>query len=408
MPVVSTNTAANSALVNLNRNSSSQENFLRQLSSGSRINSSSDDAAGLAVSNQLLADITVLEQSARNAGQAEALLQTADGALSRQSDILQRMKALATQYNSGTVDSDSRDFINAEYEELIKQLDLIVDSTSFNGNKLLDGTYDQRFVLGIEGTDFIDVNLTTFATDSTTLRLSSALSLTQYNSTKADVERADGTDITAATQVQDLTAGSDVAVAGGTFIIGDFDQNGDGDVTDNNDIATATVTIAATDTIQDILDGINAITTVGGDQVFDARLDNGQIVVDINDGQFIDRDGDGDADAAFALSGTLFSSTVNSLTSGEVFDNLRTIDYAIQEVSDARSTIGAFTSGVRYQGENIETQIEKLAAARSTIVDADIAESQTNFTNAQVLTEAATAALAQANDLKTSLLQLLS
>jgi len=133
MPVISTNTAANSALLNLNKNASMQERYLNQLSSGSRINSSSDDAAGLAVSGQLQADITTLTQSARNAQQAEALLQTADGALARQGDILQRMKSLATQYNSGTVDSTSRSFINAEYTELVTQLDLIKDSSEFNG-----------------------------------------------------------------------------------------------------------------------------------------------------------------------------------------------------------------------------------------------------------------------------------
>jgi len=120
MPVIATNTSANSALVYLNRNSRGQDKSLAKLSSGSKIVVASDDAAGLAVSSSLRADVTALKQAGTNTVQARSLLQTADGAMARVGDILQRMKALAAQSNSGAVqDVGGRDFINTEYQQLL-------------------------------------------------------------------------------------------------------------------------------------------------------------------------------------------------------------------------------------------------------------------------------------------------
>ena len=115
MPVIATNTSANTALTYLNRNSEDQAKSLSKLSSGSRIVVASDDAAGLAVASRLQADITTLNQAARNALQGRAVVQVADGALSRIGDMLQRMKSLAAQSLSGSVDNASRGFINQEY-----------------------------------------------------------------------------------------------------------------------------------------------------------------------------------------------------------------------------------------------------------------------------------------------------
>lgn len=412
MPVVTTNTAANSALNNLNTNSRMQETYLNQLSSGSRINKSSDDAAGLAVSDQLTSDITTLEQSARNAQQAEALLQTADGALARQSDILQRMKSLATQYNSGTVDAESREFINAEYQELLEQLDLITTSTEFNGNNLIDGTYDQEFIVGIQAIDKINVDLSNLDTSATGLNLSSTLSLSNTQVFKTSLSVATG-DVTGTTLLADLDANSELQVADTETITFSLDANNDGDFTDPGDIdptAAIFTSVGATSTVNDLITAINGFTPVGSTTpAFSASLDNGSLVVELVDTAVIDSDADGYADGTLTVGGTAGTNTGagTPFVANTVYDDLQVIDNAIQEIASARSTIGAFTSAMEFQGDNITTQIENLTAARSTIVDVDIAEAQTNFTNAQVLTEAATAALAQANSLKTSLLALL-
>lgn len=426
MPVISTNTAANSALLNLNKNASMQERYLNQLSSGSRINSSADDAAGLAVSGQLQADITTLTQSARNAQQAETLLQTADGALARQSDILQRMKSLATQYNSGTVDATSRSFINAEYAELIEQLDLISSSTEFNGQALIDGSYNQSFVVGIDATNTIDVDLSGIDTSSSGLSLNDALSVSGNGVFQANL--LVGTDAaTGSTLITDLTGGITGAVATDTLAFG-IDNNADNDAADAGE-SSVTFTVTATTTVADLVSQINALNDSNGDQIFNAELVNGQLTVSLNDPTILDPDSDGLAEGqvlvtigagdplqligtnAVGTATTFSAGTAATVTAGDALsafnDDLNIIDSAITTIANARSQVGAFTSAFQFQNANINTQIENLTAAKSSIVDVDIAEAQTNFTNAQVLTEAATAALAQANQITTSLLSLL-
>ncbi|CCG06951.1 flagellin [Pararhodospirillum photometricum] len=140
MPVITTNTSANSALRYLNINSSNQTSALNRIASGSKITSAADDAAGLAVSMKLKNDVSVLGQAQTNASHATALLETADGALSQVGDILERMKVLATSSISGAVESE-RSNINLEYQKLINELGDIATNTEFNGTTLLDGTY---------------------------------------------------------------------------------------------------------------------------------------------------------------------------------------------------------------------------------------------------------------------------
>ncbi|MFP4098541.1 MAG: flagellin [Alphaproteobacteria bacterium] len=269
MPVVGTNTAANSAIYYLNQNSSAQEKSLAYLSSGSKIVSASDDASGLAVSTQLASDISVLEQGAVNAQQGQSVLNVADGALSNIGDILQRMKSLAAQSMSGSVSDGSRAYIDAEFAELVGEIDAIVASTRFDGALLIDSSYDQSFLVGTDAaSDTIQVDLTSVTID-------------------AAIDLADGVDTAA-----------------------------------------------------------NAVTSSGN------------------------------------------------------------IDTMIDSISTARSLVGAYQSRMEFRFDVIETAIDNLTAARSTIVDTDIAEEQSNYTTSQVMTQVATAALAQANNMKTSLLSL--
>jgi len=271
MPVIATNTSANSALIYLNSNSRAQDKSLAKLSSGSRIVRASDDAAGLAVGSALKADITTLKQAASNAVQARSVLQTADGALARVGDILQRMKALATQSISGSVqDTGGRDFIDQEYQQLVTEIADISTQTTFNGQALLDASYTgdvAQFQVGILATDIIEADLSTV-------------------------------DLGA------LTATGDVGTA-----------------------ANAATESAA-------------------------------------------------------------------------------LDADIDTISSARALVGAYISRFEYRGDVIDSSVENLEGARSVIMDVDIAAEQTNFVSKQVLTEASIAALAQANQMKSSLLSL--
>lgn len=142
MAVISTNLAANSAVRYLNANSADQTTSLSKLASGSRIVSAADDASGLAISTRISSDVTALTQAATNASHGTSILQTADGGASNISDMLQRMKALASQSASGTVTDSERTYIQAEFAQLVEEIDGIAQSTRYNGESLLDGTSD--------------------------------------------------------------------------------------------------------------------------------------------------------------------------------------------------------------------------------------------------------------------------
>jgi flagellin len=140
MPVISTNAAANSAVSYLNMNSASESAAIQKIASGSRITQASDDAAGLAISTSISSDITTLQQAATNASQATSILQTADGGASNISNILTRMKSLASESASGTVTDSSRAYIQSEFSQLSSEIDSIASGTSYSGQNLLDGT----------------------------------------------------------------------------------------------------------------------------------------------------------------------------------------------------------------------------------------------------------------------------
>jgi flagellin len=168
MPVISTNNAANTAVRYLNINSQQQSDSLAKLASGSRITKASDDAAGLAISTRLSSDVTTLSQAATNASHAVSVLQTADGGASNISDILQRMKALATEANSGTVTASDLKDVDAEFQQLIDQIDSIATATRYNGTSLLDGT--SAYATGVS------VMVGSKATDSITMTIASLTS----------------------------------------------------------------------------------------------------------------------------------------------------------------------------------------------------------------------------------------
>lgn len=189
MPVISTNIAANSAVRYLNINSSEQTSSLSKLASGSRITQASDDAAGLAISTRISSDVTALTQAATNASHGISVLQTADGGASNISDILQRMKSLASQASSGTVTDTERAYIDAEFSQLIDEVDGIATGTRYNGESLLDGSSTQynatgvAVMVGSSSADTITLALTSL--DSTSLGIDTLTVDTQTNADAA-------------------------------------------------------------------------------------------------------------------------------------------------------------------------------------------------------------------------------
>jgi flagellin len=188
MAVISTNLAANSAVRYLNANSADQTASLSKLASGSRIVSAADDASGLAISTRISSDVTALTQAATNASHGTSILQTADGGASNISDMLQRMKALASQSASGTVTDSERTYIQAEFAQLVEEIDGIAQSTRYNGESLLDGTSDfstgMVVVVGSDATNDT-ITVTIDALTSTDLGVDASDISTQTGATTA-------------------------------------------------------------------------------------------------------------------------------------------------------------------------------------------------------------------------------
>jgi flagellin len=180
MPAITTNIAANSAVRYLNINSKEETSALSKLSSGSRITAASDDAAGLAISTRISSDVTALQQAATNAAQANAILQTADGGASNISDILARMKSLASESASGTTVDSSRAYIDSEFQQLSSEIDSIASGTRYSGQSLLDNNSPFNKIVAPATTAGISVLVGSGATDTITIALSDLRATTLF------------------------------------------------------------------------------------------------------------------------------------------------------------------------------------------------------------------------------------
>ena len=400
MPVISTNTAANSAVRYLNINSKSETASLSKLASGSRITQASDDAAGLAISTKISSDVTALDQAATNASHGVSILQTADGGASNVSDILQRMKALASESASGTVTDTERTYINAEFSQLTDEIDGTATSTRYNGQSLLDGTSSGfsaglNVIVGSDASDTISIKLDTLT--------SAALGLTATTASAA----------TAAVATSSKTSGTvyNAAASGAST---SFSVNG------------TTVSLSATGgtggdglyTATDLSTAINtALTAAGNTAVTASVASSGALELDsaatgsaatITLAGAIDASDLGFSAAittgtdAIAVGDKLSVSTQTGATSA-----IANIDTAISTVSKARADIGATESRFNFRSESIATSSENLTAAKSAISDTDVAAEEAKLASAQVKTQAAVAAASSANQMTQALLKLM-
>jgi flagellin len=436
MPVISTNTASNTALRYLNTNSDMQSGSLAKIASGRRIERASDDAAGLAVSTKLRSNISVLEQAAINADQGISVLQTADGALARMDDILQRMSTLAAQSINGGVDDATRAFIDAEFQQLVQELDDIASATNFNGGALLNGSYNEEFLLGTNGgvsaasTNRLSIDLGDFRISA--LKGYASVSTGQFSTGGASGNTYDYSNPDATlNSITGLGLGANAAnivIEVGTDDAAPFNNistlDSDYESTTIN-LGAAGANITGSSSVQDLINAIN-----DNNDIVRAGVDvNGQLVLtSTRQGLSMDAVGLNQFSSIGFGSDTLGSKPAATFTDvdgdrngagGEVGDtvSVRTIgdaeiafnilDGAIFQIAQARAEVGAQISRFEFRADVIDASIENLTAANSAILDADIAEEQTGFTSYATLTEAAIAALAAANDLPSKLLRLL-
>lgn len=381
--VISTNVSSLNAQRNLNSSQASLQTSLQRLSSGLRINSAKDDAAGLAISQRFTSQINGSDQAARNANDGISLAQTAEGSLSAISDNLQRMRQLAVQSANATNSASDRAALNTEVGQLKSEINRVGNSASFNGVNLLATNSTFVFQVGANTTsnDTISVNL-------------SAANLAGLGSVTAATTQS-------TSNISDLTLAAITNTSGNTVSI-----NG-------TSIGAIAAAGNATQRANQIVDAINQIsTTTGVNAAIDTTANkivlssSGNIAVTIGANATA-------TDSGFAGTETGTATTTTGLTNLDVgsFAGAQTaikqIDSALAQISSQRATLGAVQNRFASVVSNLQTTSENLSASRSRIQDTDFAAETANMTKNQILQQAGTAMLAQANSLPNNVLSLL-
>jgi len=382
MQGINTNVMSLNAQRNLNSSQSSLSTSIQRLSSGLRINSAKDDAAGLAISERFSSQIKGLNQAQRNANDGISLAQTAEGALGQVTNNLQRIRELAVQSANATNSSTDRTALQAEASQLLSEIDRVANQTSFNGVKLLDGSFSSAvFQVGANAGETISISS---LVDANVAALSSVTSATGQSS--------------AVTAIDTLTAvGAGALVINGTDVGAGIGAAGSaqqrvGQVVDAiNNYASTTGVNAAYDT------GTNRIVLTSAANIVATGTDDGSLT------GFDVTGADGDATATTTTG--LGSLSIASYAGASLA--IQQMDSALSQVNSARATIGAVQNRFESVVANLATTSENLSAARSRIQDTDFAAETANLTRAQILQQAGTAMLAQANSAPNNVLSLL-
>ncbi|MHB8073694.1 flagellin N-terminal helical domain-containing protein [Desulfosporosinus fructosivorans] len=387
--IINHNMASLNTYRQLSSNNVATSKSLEKLSSGLRINRAGDDAAGLAISEKMRGQIRGLDQATRNAQDSISLIQTAEGALNETHSILQRMRELAVQASNDTNTSTDRDEIQKEVNALTDEIDRIANTTEFNTQKLLDGSKE-----GLR--DQIDGTVTTQLNTQATVNLGL--------STTSEVTSIDVTGTIVITRTKEGTA-----ISAGNYSIGDPNalgiSNADmGAALSALSIGTAEVTMSGLESLE-VGESITISFRKYEAEVTDASTslsmqigaNSGQnILVGLNDMKATAlgvRDTTGDAlDMSDSLNATAAVTSINN---------------AIELVSGERAKMGAVQNRLEHTINNLGTSSENLTAAESRVRDVDMAKEMMNFQKNNILSQAATAMLAQANQQPQGVLQLL-
>jgi flagellin len=428
MTVINTNTASMIARDAIHRNERSMSTAMERLSTGFRINSAKDDAAGLAISDRMSAQVSGLNMAVRNANDAISLLQTADGATQEISKMLSRMRELAVQAGSGTYTTTDQAALDLEFGELMNEIDRIAANTEWNGAAILGGgdttvtasgasTRDYNIQLGAESAQTMALTLNSWRTQVSRDTQMSAASGTGR----------DGVDPkTGEAQVVTFTAMAN----GDVFELAGITVTATNTVTAANleDFFTAQTNSAAITgslsgaTLSGAMNGYStAVETDGSKVTFTST--GGR-----NDGKTLasthpsGTDGtDHAVAAAVSVTGTegvgaygqgvlFFGSTptrINVTSAANASQAIAEIDRAIDGAAAERAKYGSYMSRLQHASDNLQNVATNTAASKSQISDADYAAETTELARTQIISQASTAMLAQANQVKQTVLSLL-
>jgi flagellin len=373
--VINTNLPSLNTQRNLSASQSSLATSIQRLSTGLRINSAKDDAAGLAISERMSAQVRGLNVAARNANDGVSLAQTAEGSLGAIGDMVQRMRELAVQSSNATNSGSDRAALQTEVGQLKQEIDRVAQSTTFNGTKLLDGSFTSaKFQVGANAGESIDVAGIT-------------------NAQLAGMGVVNHAGVSSSTAFTDLTATS----------AGDLTING-------TDIGV----LAAAGSVQErqaqVVDAINRIgTTTGVGASFDAT--NNAIV--LTSASNITLTGAAGAKVGFVAADSVSAGTSANMSALDVTSYagaqlaIQQCDAALTQINGTRANLGAVQNRFSSAISNIQITAENATSAKSRITDTDFAAETASLTRAQILQQAGNAMLSQANQLPQQVLQLL-
>jgi flagellin len=468
MSVINTNINSLTAQRNLGMSQASLSTSMQRLSSGLRINSAKDDAAGLAISERMTSQIRGNNQAARNANDGISLAQTAEGDLAQIGNNLQRMRELSVQSANATNSASDRAALDGEVQALSSEIDRVSQNSSFNGNKLLDGSFTaQKFQVGANNTandsitiasissartsvlggyttskagaatttalsagDVVLNGVSVGASAATTIPGQAANSAYAIASAINAVSGQSGVNATA----QPTTLAGSAPAANGAIAANALTINGVnvGAIADGGSVPVQGANVAAAINLLSSQTGVTASANAttgavaltaadGRDIVVGGAITNtgitatgtthGTVTLDSTSSAGITIAGTAPASAGFTAGTTLATATkissMNVLTASAATAALGTIDGALETVNASRAALGAYQNRFTSVVTSLQTTSENLSASRSRIQDADFAAETANLSRSQVLQQAGTAMVAQANQLPQGVLALL-
>lgn len=393
MSVINTNTKSIVAQNALTVNNRSMSKAMEQLSTGKRINTAADDAAGLAISNKMTSQIKGLNQAVRNANDGISMLQTAEGAMVEITNMMQRMREIAIQSSNDTNTADDRNYLDLEFQQLKAEAQRITENTEWNGMNVMDGSFAGngaankglfKFQVGANANQTIEqtIGKVGYGTSSGTAAIAAT--------TAAGASAA---------QVSTLTIAGTYA-AGDSITVNMAGKSHVYTVTSKDvESATAATNLAAIAT--SLKEALNAdadfkdanITIAGTSPAITFTHGTNNVAFDISSSV-----SSGELGSIREL-GVKTLTTANSAVVG--------LDNALKNINEARADIGAKINRLTYAADNLTNVSQNTSASRSRVLDTDYATATTELARTQIISQAATAMLAQANQAPQSVLSLL-
>lgn len=388
--VINTNSLSLITQNNINKNQSALSSSIERLSSGLRINSAKDDAAGQAIANRFTSNIKGLTQAARNANDGISVAQTTEGALSEINNNLQRVRELTVQASTGTNSDSDLSSIQDEIKSRLSEIDRVSGQTQFNGVNVLAKDQKMSIQVGANDGETIDIDLKKI--DSSTLKL--------------DNFNVDGPKNLTAVDATDLAAAFDSSVTTGT--VGEAATD---DLSSRLGLAAGGATIGGL--VKDADGNMFAKVTIASasDAETKSLKDQGIAVASGESADFYVAVDPADADtstagtAAFTLPTTTMD--LSTLKSAPSTDPLAALDDAIASVDQFRSSLGAIQNRLGSAVTNLNNTTTNLSEAQSRIQDADYATEVSNMSKAQIIQQAGNSVLAKANQVPQQVLSLL-